>query len=281
VGPKHNPRRLRRQQTGEEKQLWRALRAGRFAGFKFRRQHDVGNYFLDFYCALARLSVELDGFQHGLPEQILHDREREQWLMGQGIKELRFWNRQWRENPEGVLLEIWHCLPSRTGCKSIERKQENRRFYPPQPEQITKPPLSPALSPLVPRRAGEKQRPSAGWHAAILCASRLVNDSPIQLALMRFYQRSLTGGNTPWHRAGLLCFPTAMSEQQFFPSQPSALPPSLPLNPHRARIQTHWTYGTAQAIKIHHKQIWMAAAGRALKSPAPWSASGMQGYTPL
>jgi very-short-patch-repair endonuclease len=62
-------RRLRRDQTDEEKELWRALRAGRFAGFKFRRQHPNGNFFLDFYCPAARLSVELDGSQHGLPER--------------------------------------------------------------------------------------------------------------------------------------------------------------------------------------------------------------------
>jgi len=59
-------RRLRRERTDEEKELWRALKAGRFSGFKFRRQHPRGKYFLDFYCPTARLSVELDGFQHGL-----------------------------------------------------------------------------------------------------------------------------------------------------------------------------------------------------------------------
>src|SRR5436190_19652126 len=68
-----NARRLRREQTKEEKQLWQALRAGRFAGFKFRRQHPIGEYTLDFYCPLARLSVELDGFGHGLPNQMAHD----------------------------------------------------------------------------------------------------------------------------------------------------------------------------------------------------------------
>ena len=52
-----NARRLRREQTDEEKQLWRALRAGRFAGFKFRRQHPLGKYYLDVFCPLARLSV--------------------------------------------------------------------------------------------------------------------------------------------------------------------------------------------------------------------------------
>ena len=69
-------RRLRRDQTDEEKELWRALKAGRFAGFKFRRQHPKGNYYLDFYCPEARLAVELDGFQHGLPEHLQRDQER-------------------------------------------------------------------------------------------------------------------------------------------------------------------------------------------------------------
>jgi len=161
VDPKHNARRLRRDQTQEEKQLWQALRAGRFAGFKFRRQHDAGKYFLDFFCVFAKLSVELDGFRYGMPEQQLHDRERAQWLSGQGIEELRFWNHQWRKNAEGVLLEIWHALHRRTGCTSVERKKENLRFVPPQPEQLTKTPLSPALSPLVPRGAREKKRAPA------------------------------------------------------------------------------------------------------------------------
>src|SRR5437667_10114284 len=68
-----NARRLRREQTREEKELWRALRAGRFAGFKFRRQHPSGKYSLDFYCPTARLSIELDGFQHGMPGQRQRD----------------------------------------------------------------------------------------------------------------------------------------------------------------------------------------------------------------
>jgi very-short-patch-repair endonuclease len=151
-----------RQQTQEERQLWRALRAGRFAGFKFRRQHDVGKYLLDFYCALARLAVELDGFHHGSPEQALHDRARAQWLLEQGIEELRFWNHQWRDNPEGVLLEIWQALHRRTGCLGVDRKKENRRFVPPRPDQVNKPPLSPTLSPLLRHGAREKRRPLAG-----------------------------------------------------------------------------------------------------------------------
>src|SRR5258708_24308164 len=133
----NNARRLRRKQTEEEKQLWRALRAGRFAGFKFRRQDARGSYFLDFYCALARLSIELDGFQHGLPEQRKHDEAREKFLAEEGIEELRFWNHQWRNNPEGVLLEIWQALHRRTGCVKVVRKVQNHRYVPPDPKQLT------------------------------------------------------------------------------------------------------------------------------------------------
>jgi very-short-patch-repair endonuclease len=116
-----NARRLRREQTDEEKELWRALRAGRFAGFKFRRQHPLKEYILDFYSPVAKLSIELDGFQHGLPERRQHDKEREKFLASEGVEELRFWNHQWWENREGILLEIWNALHRRTGCVAVMR----------------------------------------------------------------------------------------------------------------------------------------------------------------
>jgi very-short-patch-repair endonuclease len=125
-----NAARLRRTQTREEAQLWQTLRAGRFAGFKFRRQHPFGGYCLDFYCPAARLDVELDGFEHGLPGQQQHDAAREEFLAGEGIEVLRYWNHQWRTNREGVLWEIWHALQRRTGCLQIMRKEGNNRFVP-------------------------------------------------------------------------------------------------------------------------------------------------------
>lgn len=141
MNPIINARRLRREQTDEEKQLWRALRAGRFAGFRFRRQHPEGKYNLDFYCPAARISVELDGFQHGLPEQMQHDKERTAYLASQDIEELRFWNHQWRKNRDWVLLEIWEALHRRTGCVKVMRKVHNHRFVPPDPaKMIPKPP---------------------------------------------------------------------------------------------------------------------------------------------
>ena len=138
-----NARRLRREQTDEEKELWHALRAGRFAGFKFRRQHLLGKYFLDFYCPAAKLSIELDGFQHGLPEQRQRDEEREKFLASEGVEELRFWNHQWWENREGILLEIWNALHRRTGCVAVMRKVQNNRFLPPKSDELIQPPPEP------------------------------------------------------------------------------------------------------------------------------------------
>jgi very-short-patch-repair endonuclease len=141
VNPISNARRLRRDQTPEEKQLWRALRAGRFAGFKFRRQHPVGKYILDFYCASARLALELDGFGHGNPAQREHDLARQQRLALEGIEELRYWNHQWRRNQTGILLEIWHALYRRTGCVAVRRLPGNNRFIPPDQSQLRNPPI--------------------------------------------------------------------------------------------------------------------------------------------
>ena len=129
MDPKTRP--FRRPQTGEEKQLWNALRDRRFAGFKWRRQHSFGEYRLDFFCASARLAVELDGFHHGLREQIRHDQARAALLAEHGIEVLRFWNHQWRGNREGCLLEIWNAVQHRTGCLSTMKNSEGRRFVPP------------------------------------------------------------------------------------------------------------------------------------------------------
>jgi very-short-patch-repair endonuclease len=140
VNPTGNARRLRRKRSREEAQLWQALRASRFAGFKFRRQHPLGGYYLDFYCPAARLAVELDGFAHGLPWQQKHDAARSQLLSAEDIEELRFWNHQSRRNREGVLWEIWHALQRRMGCLQVIRKVENNRFVPLPVEKLGKKP---------------------------------------------------------------------------------------------------------------------------------------------
>jgi very-short-patch-repair endonuclease len=130
-------RQLRREQRPEEKQLWRALRSRRFAGFKFRRQHEIGPYFLDFYCALAKLAVELDGFGHGLPDQLQHDAERDAFLAARGIETIRFWNRDWNANREGCLLEIWAALSQRVPADELAKlEQPDACFVPPKESGI-------------------------------------------------------------------------------------------------------------------------------------------------
>ena len=83
-------RQLRRPLTPTEHTLWAALRARRLGGWKFRRQHPVGGFVLDFYCAEAHLAVEVDGGVHDLPEQRARDRDRQSLLEAWGIVFLRF-----------------------------------------------------------------------------------------------------------------------------------------------------------------------------------------------
>jgi very-short-patch-repair endonuclease len=82
-------RALRRAPTLPEGLLWQVLRQ-RPSGLKFRRQHPVGPYIADFYCAAAKLVVEVDGESHGMGEQPRHDEVRDRWLREQGLRVFRF-----------------------------------------------------------------------------------------------------------------------------------------------------------------------------------------------
>jgi len=103
-------RKLRQSSSDAEKRLWRTLRDRQMAGAKFRRQHSLGPYILDFCCPEARLAIELDGGQHAFEKQIRHDEQRSRYLADHGIQELRFWNNEVLENTEGVLEKIWSVL---------------------------------------------------------------------------------------------------------------------------------------------------------------------------
>jgi very-short-patch-repair endonuclease len=70
--------------------LWQHIRPGRLDGIVFRRQHGIGPFILDFYCAAARLALEIDGAVHEQPDQAQHDERRTAWLGRQGIRVLRF-----------------------------------------------------------------------------------------------------------------------------------------------------------------------------------------------
>jgi very-short-patch-repair endonuclease len=97
-------RRLRHHQTDAERLLWFRLRDRRLAGWKFKRQAPIDRCVVDFFCADAKLIVELDGGQHD------HDRERDadrsRVLEAMGYLALRFWNHDVMRNMDGVLEEI-------------------------------------------------------------------------------------------------------------------------------------------------------------------------------
>ena len=107
--PDHLPfaRELRRNMTDAERRLWGALRAQRFAGWKFRRQEPLGAYIADFICHDARLVIEIDGSQHA---QSGRDVQRDLWFADQGYRVLRFWNNEVLAEFDAVLEKIWLTL---------------------------------------------------------------------------------------------------------------------------------------------------------------------------
>ena len=81
-------RALRREAPFPERLLWSRLRAKHAGGLQFRRQHPLGPYIADFYCAAARLVIELDGISHD--ERAAYDAERTRFIASQGLRVIRF-----------------------------------------------------------------------------------------------------------------------------------------------------------------------------------------------
>jgi adenine-specific DNA-methyltransferase len=101
---------LREQRSEAEHRLWLRLRGHRLAGMKFRRQHPVGPYFVDFYCAEARLVIEVDGRQH--IDGARYDERRTHTLEAAGLRVLRFWNDDVLARTDEVLEAIFSALHS-------------------------------------------------------------------------------------------------------------------------------------------------------------------------
>ena len=104
---------LRKNDTWAERLVWSWLRDRRFSDYKFRRQHSFGPHVLDFFCLEAWLNIELDGSQHGFPEQKQRDADRDAWLEQRGIKVLRFWNSRLRREKDAIRDTIWRTLQER------------------------------------------------------------------------------------------------------------------------------------------------------------------------
>ena len=98
-------RELRQPQTPAETTLWRVLR-NRSLQYKFRRQHPIENFIVDFYCAQAKLCIEIDGSSHWEPSQAEYDAARTAYLEESGGTVIRFTNDDVRYNLDAVIEEI-------------------------------------------------------------------------------------------------------------------------------------------------------------------------------
>ena len=103
---KPHRKRLRNESTSAEATLWLALKNKQLDGLRWRRQHGIGPYIVDFYCPGAKLAVELDGAVHSTPQAQDYDDARTHHLTASGVRVLRFENRAVFEQPDAVLAAI-------------------------------------------------------------------------------------------------------------------------------------------------------------------------------
>ena len=97
---------LRNNLTEPEKILWQRIRSKQL-GTKFRRQHGIGDYIVDFYCPEKRLVIELDGDSHYNTDTQEHDRKRDDFMRSLGLQVIRFTNQDIMKNLDAV-LEVIH-----------------------------------------------------------------------------------------------------------------------------------------------------------------------------
>ena len=97
---------MRNNMTPAEEELWRLLRKHKLSGRKFRRQHSIGSYIIDFYCASEKLVIEVDGSVHDTPVAVANDQLRDETLQQLGYKVIRIRNSEVFEQPEVVLQKI-------------------------------------------------------------------------------------------------------------------------------------------------------------------------------
>ena len=101
---------LRNNATVEECILWEQLKGSKLANKKFRRQHSIGNYIVDFYCPEKKLIIEVDGEIHLSLEAIEKDKDRDENLRGMGFNMLRIENKEIKFSMGDVLKKIKQSL---------------------------------------------------------------------------------------------------------------------------------------------------------------------------
>ncbi|WP_230533001.1 endonuclease domain-containing protein [Microvirga roseola] len=113
---------LRQRQTGAEALLWQALRNRKLARWKFRRQHPIDRYVVDFVCLDAKLVIEVDGATHSTDREIRQDVERVRVLEACGYLVIRFVNAEIYDNLDGAVETILAELERRVCCeRSVQR----------------------------------------------------------------------------------------------------------------------------------------------------------------
>ncbi len=98
--------------TGQEARLWSRLRARQLQGLKFRRQHGIGPYIVDFYCSEQSLVIEVDGDSHADADQIVKDQRRDRYFQSLGLRVIRYINDDILKNLDGVLEDLAERLSS-------------------------------------------------------------------------------------------------------------------------------------------------------------------------
>ena len=98
---------MRHSAKDAENLMWQILRAKRFMNLKFRRQHVIEPYIVDFYCYEIGLVIELDGSQHGMDDAIEYDAERTKFLEALGLTVVRYWNHDVLVRTDVVLESLW------------------------------------------------------------------------------------------------------------------------------------------------------------------------------
>ncbi|PIR73660.1 MAG: DNA (cytosine-5-)-methyltransferase [Candidatus Moranbacteria bacterium CG10_big_fil_rev_8_21_14_0_10_35_21] len=103
---KINSRNLRKKSTPHEIKLWSKIKNRSFHNLKFRRQHVIDKYIVDFICLEKKIIIELDGSQHKREKDQKYDRKRNDYLKNLGFIVLRFWNNEVNDNLNGIMLKI-------------------------------------------------------------------------------------------------------------------------------------------------------------------------------
>ena len=119
-------RTLRKSISSAERLLWRGLRGRQVDGARFRRQHPIGIYIVDFVCLERRLVVEVDGGQHTEDDHIVSDARRDRWLGSEGYRVMRVSTTDVYSNLAGVLDTIWAALRDLPPARAARHPHQER-----------------------------------------------------------------------------------------------------------------------------------------------------------